>query len=108
MGNGGAIQNLFFYIYFFNNQYNDLNIGFKVFYGCIVTFDVYLNLDYHTFILKKNSVALLHYVICTPITGTSACYTIAPDAPSQEVGYWSEIILHTAQVFVDSTPGVLF
>ena len=30
------------------------------------------------------------------------CDVIAPDAPSQEVGHWSQIILHTAHVFVNN------
>ena len=35
-----------------NNQYNDRNIGFKVYYDGMVTFYVHLNLDCHTFIFK--------------------------------------------------------
>ena len=31
---------------------------------------------------------------------------IPPDAPSQEVGHWSAIILHTARVFIALNPGV--
>ena len=41
--------------------------------------------------------------IYTPTTGSRAHDAIAPDGPSQEVGHWSEIILHTARVFIDPT-----
>ena len=33
---------------------------------------------------------------------------IAHNAPSQEVGHWSVIILHTARVFITSITGILF
>ena len=80
-------------------------MGFKVFYDCIVTFNVHLNLDYHTFELKKRSVALLHYAMYTLTTDTEAHMTpllLMPPAKR-----W-EIILHTARVFVAPTRGVLF
>ena len=36
------------------------------------------------------------------------CDVIPPNAPSKEMGYWNEIILHTACVFIDPTQGVPF
>ena len=46
----------------------------------------------------------------TLTTGTNQCTRdiIPPNAPIQEVGYWSAIILHTAHVFIALTPGVPF
>ena len=49
------IQNLVLIINVIN-QYNDCNVGFKVFYDCIVMFYAHFNLHYHTFIFKKNIV----------------------------------------------------
>ena len=36
------------------------------------------------------------------------CDAIDPNAPSQEVGHWSAIMLHTSRVFIDPTQRVLF
>ena len=69
------------------NQYNDQNIGFKVFYHGSAMLDVNLNLDYHIFILKNDIVALLHYVIYTLTTGTSGLVTsFHPMSPAKRWG----------------------
>ena len=70
------ISSILFLFIFINNQYNDQNLGLKVFYDGMVMFYVHLNLHYHTFILKnQTSVALLDYVMNTLTTGTRAHVT---------------------------------
>ena len=97
---------LFFLGFFFINRYNDRNIGLKVFYNCMVLFDVHLNLDYDIFIYKIKVTLLA--VIYTHYSHQHTCYVVAPDAPSEEVGHWSAITLHTTRVFIAPTPGVPF
>ena len=57
MENGRVIENLFQQKC--NDQYIGRNIGFKLFYDRIVTFDVNFKLDYHTFFGVKCSIATL-------------------------------------------------
>ena len=53
----------------------------------------------------KTNVALLHCYLYSHYRYQRTCDVIVPNAPSQEVGHWSGPILHTACVFIDSTPG---
>ena len=48
---------------FFNNQYNDLNTGFKVFYDRIVKLYVHFNVDSHTYKIKKRKGVTLQYML---------------------------------------------
>ena len=47
-------------LFFLNNQYNQCNIGIKVFLMLHSAFYVHLNLNYYTFIFNINSEALLY------------------------------------------------
>ena len=97
------------FLFFIINQYNDRNIRCQVFYDCIVIFYVHLNLDYHTFIFKKESSFDTLCYLYSHYRYHHTCDVIPPpNAPSQEVGHWNAIILHTARVFIDPTPGVPF
>ena len=53
------------------------------------------------FVREKNSISS-HYRY------QRTCDAIAPGVPSQEVGHWNGIILHTAYVSVDPARGVVF
>ena len=72
-------------------------MGFKVFYDGMVMFYVHLHLDYHTFFYfkKKCRFGTLLFIVSLQMRDI-----IPPNAPSQEVGHWSAIILHTARVFI--------
>ena len=65
-----------------NNQYNECNTGFMVFYDCIVTLYFHFNLDYHSFIYIKNNEASVHYDMYTLTTGTIAHVTSFLPMPS--------------------------
>ena len=57
--------------------------------------------------LIKGNFATLCYVY-SHYRYQRTCDAIPPNAPSQVVGHWSAIILHTAHVFITPTPGVPF
>ena len=56
------------------------------------------------YIPKRNSVEV---AIQTNYRYQHACDVIAPDAPSQEVGYWDRITLQLARLFLDPPQGFL-
>ena len=57
------------------------------------------------YIKKKSSFVTLCFLY-SHYRYQRTCDFIAPNAPSQELGYWSAIILHMAHVFNAPTPGV--
>ena len=98
-------KSLFILLFNVINQYDNRNIEFKVFYhGMVMSILIWIIIFIY---IQNNIVALLHCYLYSHYRYQRTCDVIAPNAPSQEVGHWSAIILHTVQAFIALTPAVL-